>query len=118
MKVTPLLLAASFLAIAITSSLAATTFNQLDKDKNGYITSEEVIAYFDGYHKNGLDQNKDGVISIEEWPTNPGAFRAIDTDKNGELSFEDLDRWRVQTIITSKDKDKDGQVDFEEYDAQ
>ena len=100
MKFTPFLFAASFLAIAITSSLAATTFNQLDKEKNG------------------LDQNKDGVISIEEWPTNPGAFRAIDTDKNGELSFEDLDRWRVQAIITSKDKDKDGQVDFEEYDAQ
>ena len=116
MKIKPLLLATSFFGIAITSS-SAVTFNQLDRDKSGYLTSEEVLAFFEPQHKS-MDQNKDGLISMDEWPAGPAPFRDIDKDKDGDLSFEELAQWRIREVIESKDKDKDGQVDSEEYDAQ
>lgn len=115
MRVPPLLPFVSCFAIALTPSLA-TTFNQLDADKNGYITSEEVFAYFEPDHKR-MDQNKDGVVSMEEWQSQPATFRDLDSNKDGDLSHEELTQWRQREVIESKDKDKDGQVDSEEYET-
>lgn len=115
MKINPLIIFPVLLGIAITSSFAF-TFNQLDTNKDGVITSEDITAVFEGDHKN-MDKNKDGVISVEEWPAGPEPFRNIDLDKDGELSLEELAQWRIRCVIAPKDKNKDGELDAEEYES-
>ena len=110
-----LLLTFAVFGISVSSSIAV-TFSQLDKDKDGYATREEVIAFFESDHKN-MDKDKDGIITKDEWPASSTVFNSIDTSKDGELSFEELGEWRCASLLGSKDKDKDGMLDIEEYEA-
>jgi Ca2+-binding EF-hand superfamily protein len=82
-------------------------FDKLDVNKDGYITQEEMNQARDTWHGNHgdmkekmearfkeADANGDGQISLEEaqakMPRVAEHFTALDTDKNGQLSKDEL----------------------------
>lgn len=79
-------------------------FEKLDLDKDGFVTSDEVKqaretrrgdmkARFDEHFKEA-DSNNDGQLSLDEvqakMPRLADRFTALDTDKNGMLSKQEL----------------------------
>jgi Ca2+-binding EF-hand superfamily protein len=81
-------------------------FDKLDADKDGYVTQDEMNKAREDRragmrekmdeHFNEADANKDGQLSLDEvqakMPRLADRFSAIDKDKNGLLSKEELAR--------------------------
>ena len=89
-----------------------------------------------------LDRDKDGYVSLAEWPLTPESYRLVDRDQDGRLSRDELltpnvlrreDRFRQLdanrdgrlspverqpggNVLDSLDRNKDGYVTLREYD--
>jgi EF hand len=89
-----------------------------------------------------LDRDKDGYISLAEWPLDPASYRTVDRNQDGRLSRNELltpnvlrrdDRFRQLdtngdgrlspnerqpggNILDRLDRDRDGYVTLREYD--
>ncbi len=89
-----------------------------------------------------LDRDKDGYVSLSEWPLDPAAYRTVDRNQDGRLSRDELltpnvlrrdDRFRQLdtngdgrlspaerqpegTVLDRLDRDKDSYVTLREYD--
>ena len=78
----------------------AESFDRLDTNKDGVLSPEELrAARGSGHHaqRGGLDANHDGSISREEAKSAPrlaANFDAIDTNKDGVLTHDELLAWR------------------------
>lgn len=95
------------------------TLNDIDKDKDGYVSLDEYIA--DMYHPEA------GEEAIPEWVTNEKEqFKEYrDKDKDGKLNAEEVKDWIIppdydhteaetKHLIFEADVDKDGQLSKEE----
>jgi Ca2+-binding EF-hand superfamily protein len=93
-------------ATAKASERTGEWFDKLDADKDGYVTQDEMSKAREDRragmrekmdeHFNEADANKDGQLSLDEvqakMPRLADRFSAIDKDKNGLLSKEELAR--------------------------
>jgi Ca2+-binding EF-hand superfamily protein len=117
-------------------------FDRMDENKDGFIDEEE-------YNRRGgrmgggggggprlgetlgkfLDANQDSKVTREEFARVSQVFDALDTDHNGELSTEELNRFvnavaelqaqstgavDVQNLFAAYDKNKDGKLTADE----
>ena len=142
------LIVALALILAAAPAMASRTaqdFIMIDADSDGYITLEELAAVQEKTldQQNAetfklLDADADGAVSKSEYiefyskvaanqqgkaPDLDKNFEALDTDRNGELSMEELAAFRSDTkdttnqmAISVMDTDKDGKVSRKEYD--
>ena len=97
----------------------AKRFEELDRDKDGYVSLAEWPLDPDSYRT--VDRNQDGRLSRGELLT-PNVlrtdpiqqFRELDTNRDGRLSREE--RQREGTVLDRLDRNKDGYVTLREYD--
>merc|ERR1719233_2190866 len=124
-------------------------FDQIDLDKNGEICLDDLTKYL---HKQGgtkeeaesrashiiatVDQNKDGVVTIDEFKNAKLArmigndekllkkqFRRIDEDRNGYITHDELSKlfnWTlttelIQNMIKEIDENNDGKISYKEF---
>jgi len=124
-------------------------FDQIDLDKNGEISVQDLTNFLikQGVPKNKaenrashiiaqVDQNKDGVVTIDEFKNAKLArmignderllkkqFRRIDEDGNGFITHDELSKlfnWTlseelIKNMIKEIDENKDGQISFKEF---
>ena len=88
MKTLKILTAAAFAGLFATTAIADNKFIEMDPNKDGKVTAEEMRmvpdrqARFDAY-----DKNKDGTIDADEF--SDGQFSFYDRDGDGELNEEE-----------------------------
>lgn len=95
---------------------ASNSFSTSDLDKNGRVDRAEYqrrmveVFYF-------ADKNKDGVVTIEEIvaiePLDEKAFKAADRDGNGMLTVNEFVAYRM-IQFDEADRNKDGVLTVEE----
>jgi len=72
-------------------------FDALDTNKDGQLSADELRAARGRGSMANIDTNQDGVVSREEAKASPRiarSFDAIDADKDGQLTREELAAWR------------------------
>lgn len=92
-------------------------FEQLDRDKDGYVSLAEWPLDRDSYRT--VDRNQDGRLSRNELLTpnvlrRDDRFRQLDTNGDGRLSRQE--RQPGGTVLDRLDRDRDGYVTVREYD--
>ncbi|MFT4249532.1 MAG: EF-hand domain-containing protein [Pseudomonas sp.] len=109
----------------------AAKFDELDKDKDGKLSADELRRGFgqrghdwrDGGPFARLDTDKDGRISREEAKADPRfaeRFDQLDVDKDGFIDKADFRARATQrrdAWFASADTDKDGKLSKAEFDA-
>ena len=89
----------------ITKAEYMKVFTDIDKDKDGILTSEELEAYQPeaagaGEGRRNMfesnDADKNGTLSKEEFPGSDERFDSIDADGNGEITPEEMQNARGQ----------------------
>ena len=89
-----------------------TTFTKMDADNNGYLTSEEYLAFWNGYF-NGRDADQSRSLDAGEYG-HPESFEAFDTDGNGSIALKEHTLIREQDF-QNLDKDGDGLLTQAEF---
>jgi len=112
------------------------TFDEVDKDKSGTLTMEEVGKYLKTHGKNKMaahfslmrsDANKDGVLNFEEFKAmvylRP-LFDEADTENAGTVTIKAMTEFltkkgrpKLLDMLTKADKDGDASIDFEEFET-
>ena len=107
----------------------AAKFDELDKNKDGKLSRDELPRWQHGRRGHGgerwakLDVNKDGRISREEAKADPrlaARFHQMDVNKDGYLDKADRELGRKQhrdAWFAAADTNKDGQLSKAEFDA-
>jgi Ca2+-binding EF-hand superfamily protein len=112
----------------------AEKFDELDKNKDGKLTKEEIPRHHGrGFGKNGhgprermakLDTDKDGRISRAEWVAGQAKsaerFDQMDVNKDGYIDRADHElraKQRTDEWFAKADTDKDGKLSRAEIDA-
>jgi len=90
--------------------------------------ANECIPFFDG-----MDSDKDGKITLDEWKKKKlvfdditeAGFKAVDLDEDGFLSFSEIKQSREQlketdpkeanAVFDGMDSDKDGKITLDEW---
>jgi len=74
-------------------------FVQLDRDRNGVLTRDEIASRDDAPTDlfTSLDVDRDGRVSRREWHWSDAAFDRRDVDRNGSLSREEVSAQRSAT---------------------
>ena len=64
-----------------------------------------------------LDRNRDGHVTIEEWGTDAQGFQALDRDRSGLLSRDEVDGAddAPADLFGSLDANRDGRVTRDEW---
>ena len=60
-------------------------FQKMDKDKNGYLTKDELAALFKG-------QGQEGEVADQ-------LMKAMDVDQNGKVTFEEFVQVACQVLV-------------------
>lgn len=114
-------------------------FDDIDADKNGQLSRDEIKAWIDarqqemrqriGDHIKAADKNADGQISREEaqlgLPMLYEHFEFVDVDGNGQITPAEFERLRdrdairaqVAARVAAADQDKDGKLNLAETQA-
>lgn len=98
-----------------------------DVDKDGVLTPTEAYRLHlivqgkglgstqklvDGFR--GADEDKNGWLTLEEFPTGKGSFEAMDRDKDGKLTLPEAVRYQVALemaeFVLDEDLDGDGKL--------
>ncbi len=105
----------------------ATHFDEIDTDKDGFVTSAELHATMKNRHgqhaMQHLDKNGDGLISREETIAKPRLvqhFDELDTNKDGSLSKDELKaghRKVRQARFAKIDQNNDGHISLPEAES-
>lgn len=90
----------------------ATTFTKMDADSDGYLTSEEYLAFWNGYF-NGRDADQNRALDAGEYG-HPESFSAFDADGDGKINIEEHALIREQDF-KELDKDDDGLLTQAEF---
>lgn len=107
------------------------SFDELDKNADKMISKEEISAHARGRFQAG-DTNNDGLLSSDELTAMHLAhvvrvaqarqariLAKLDTDKDGSLSFEEIQAGRKgpnpERMFEHLDEDKDGMISEEEF---
>ena len=113
-------------------------WKRMDRNGDGVVDTAELTAAFEARARGrggdigkrilGMDANKDGVVSREEWKGKPKYFDSIDTDKDGVLSKQEIDalakraqrrgRWKSRpsdALFRRMDADGDKKITKEEW---
>jgi len=87
----------------ITKAEYMKVFKDIDKDKDGVLTSEELEGYqaeaAGGGRRNMFEDNdadKNGTLSKDEFPGPDERFDSIDADEDGEITPEEMQNARGQ----------------------
>jgi len=83
---------------------AAVTLKALDKNGDGKLTADEIDDGSDGVAPDGRKRRPGGPL-----------MRLLDTDRNGELSAEEIRN--APAVLKAANKKKDGKLTPEEVDA-
>ncbi|MDP2991082.1 MAG: EF-hand domain-containing protein, partial [Kiritimatiellota bacterium] len=96
-------------------------FQSADTNSDGRVSQAEFARHAKTSAFERLDQNKDGMITLEEWkavdhsPEAEKNFAAMDKDRNGRLShpeFSDAPDWKsaLNDSFKSLDRDRDSNL--------
>ncbi|WP_319826369.1 EF-hand domain-containing protein [Thalassovita sp.] len=104
-------------------------FEEVDADKDGKITQEEIAAHFKARF-DAADTDKDGALSAEEMAaqmqakqaermTNRAKHMIVDRDANddGKLSYDEMQPKRADRMFDRLDADNDGAISAGEFTA-
>ena len=58
-----------------------------------------------------LDRNRDGFVSLTEWPLEPASFQVVDRNQDGRLSRSERQRDGFDRL----DRNKDGDITLPQY---
>ena len=99
------------------------TFRRVDADRNGWLSFDEFLGFEtappQANHRRfeELDRNRDGRVTIEEWGTDAQGFQALDCDRSGLLSRDEVDGAddAPADLFGSLDANRDGRVTRDEW---
>jgi len=75
-------------------------FNRLDDDQNGILSLEEFHERAGSDRFRELDHNNDGVISRDEWHNTSRSFEGLDSNRDGKLNRDEFyNREQVRAAV-------------------
>lgn len=93
---------------------AATEFQKMDVNRDGYVDSMEMQGYQE-QRFNEFDKDKNGVIDTEELKADKTKmFEKADENKDGKVSQQEAFS-QFNKYLNEMDSDKDGKVSEKEY---
>src|SRR4030065_333056 len=92
-------------------------FNRLDDDQNGILSLEEFHERAGSDRFRELDHNNDGVISRNEWHNTSRSFEGLDLNRDGKLNRDEFyNREQVRTAVFYElDVHNDGIISHREW---
>jgi len=92
-------------------------FNRLDDDQNGILSLEEFHERAGSDRFSELDHNNDGVISRNEWHNTSRSFEGLDRNRDGKLNRDEFyNREQVRTAVFYElDVNNDGMISRSEW---
>lgn len=84
----PFVLLALALAVPAGASAQDKAQSAQGKPKSDQSSGQEKNPYVERFEQ--LDRNKDGYVSLAEWPLDPARFQRVDRNKDGRLSRTEL----------------------------
>lgn len=91
-----------------------TDFQEMDRDKDGFIAMEEMQEYQEKKF-NELDKDKNGEISAEELKEDKaGLFNKADKDNDKKISRQEAFN-QINEYFNQTDSDKDNKISKEEF---
>lgn len=103
------------------ATVAPTAFQSADTNSDGRVNQAEFARFAKASTFERLDQDKDGMITLEEWkavdhsPEAEKHFAAMDKDRNGRLSYPEFydaveGRSNLNDSFKSLDRDRDSHL--------